>query len=98
MRLIDADALIACLLTADNRRETDWTTHVVYAQPTIEPKRAEWRITSAYPHNVYCSACYKIFAQAHWSVWEDGSLPRDYCPNCGAKMEDKTRNNKRGTN
>ena len=49
-------------------------------------KRGKWEITEAYPHNVYCSVCHKRFAQTHWAVWEDGSLPRAYCPNCGAKM------------
>lgn len=47
----------------------------------------EWQITDAYPHNVYCSECHKKFAQTHWHVWEDGTLPRNYCPHCGAKMK-----------
>ena len=51
-----------------------------------QPKTGEWQITDAYPHNVYCSECHKRFAQTHWSVWEDGSLPRNFCPNCGADM------------
>ena len=56
--------------------------------PSVVPSRAEgeWQITDAYPHNVYCSECHKRFAQTHWAVWEDGSLPRNYCPNCGADM------------
>ena len=52
-----------------------------------EPKKGKWNITDAYPHNVYCSECHIRYAQTHWSVWEDGSLPRNYCPNCGAYME-----------
>lgn len=48
----------------------------------------EWQITECYPHNVYCSRCHKRFAQTHWAVWEDGSLPRNYCPNCGKRMRD----------
>ena len=52
-----------------------------------EQKVGKWQITDAYPHNVYCSECHKRFAQTQWEVWEDGSLPRNYCPNCGAKME-----------
>ena len=52
-------------------------------------KRGKWNITDAYPHNVYCSECYTRFAQTHWAVWEDGSLPRNFCPNCGADMRGK---------
>ena len=51
-----------------------------------ERKKGKWQITDAYPHNVYCSECHKRFAQTHWGVWEDGSLPRNFCPNCGADM------------
>lgn len=49
----------------------------------------EWQITDAFPHNVYCSECHERFAQTHWAVWEDGSLPRNFCPNCGADMRGK---------
>ncbi len=48
-----------------------------------------WQITDAYPHNVYCSECHTKYAQTHWEVWEDGSLPRRYCPCCGAKMDEE---------
>lgn len=54
----------------------------------VEPVRhGRWEITDAYPHTAYCSECHKRYAQTHWSVWEDGSLPREYCPNCGARMD-----------
>lgn len=59
-----------------------------YPAADVAPVRhGRWQITDPYPHNVYCSECHKRFAQTHWAVWEDGSLPRAYCPNCGAKME-----------
>ena len=69
--LMDADAAVSEMPAAD-----------------VAPVRhGWWQITDAYPHNVYCSECHKRFAQTHWAVWEDGSLPREYCPNCGAKMD-----------
>ena len=52
-----------------------------------ELRTGKWQITDAYPHNVYCSKCHTKFAQTHWEVWEDGSLPRRFCPNCGARMQ-----------
>lgn len=55
--------------------------------PSIDHvEHGEWLITEAYPHRAYCSKCYKTYAQTSWVVWEDGTLPRKYCPNCGAKM------------
>ena len=49
-----------------------------------ERKKGRWQITDAYPHNVYCPECHVKFAQTNWAVWEDGSLPRNFCPNCGS--------------
>ena len=65
--------------------------HFLKMLPSAEPerKRGKWQITDAYPHNVYCSECHKRFAQTHWTVWEDGSLPRNFCPNCGADMREE---------
>lgn len=62
----------------------------IFNLPSAQPerKRGRWNITDAYPHNVYCSECYTRFAQTHWAVWEDGSLPRNFCPNCGADMRE----------
>lgn len=56
------------------------------AADVVKVRHAHWCVTDAYPHHVYCSACFITFAQEHWEIWKDGSLPRDYCPNCGAKM------------
>ena len=60
---------------------------IVEEQIAKRQKKGHWHIVDAYPHNVYCSECHARFAQTHWEVWEDGSLPRNYCPNCGAKMD-----------
>lgn len=88
MRLIDADALWMDVIRAMDYCED--ILEIIDIQPTVEERKSgEWQITDAYPHNVYCSVCHKRFAQTHWEVWEDGSLPRKFCPNCGAEMEGK---------
>lgn len=48
---------------------------------------AHWMYTEAYPHRVYCSACYKtLVPNAKWI--EQCNISTNYCPNCGRKMED----------
>lgn len=71
-----------------------WLQASIKMNPEIcaEPVRhGRWEITEAFPHNVYCSECHNRYAQTQWSVWGDGSLPRNYCPNCGAKMDGERR-------
>lgn len=52
------------------------------------PKRGEWKTTDAFPHRVYCSKCFRTYVpNDRWQIWVDNELPRNYCPNCGAKME-----------
>ena len=92
MRLIDADKLKENFNNADAFRlnlELDrYAIKCIDNAPTIDPVRhGRWLYTEAWPHRVYCSSCYKTYAQKQWEVWEDGSLPRAYCPNCGAKMD-----------
>lgn len=63
----------------------------VPAVDAVEVRHGRWLATDAYPHNVYCSECYKIYVQEHWQVWQDkpgdGGIERDYCPHCGARMD-----------
>ena len=93
MGLIDKDALKAKaerIIGIDGSSEA-WRilSEIDHAEEIdAEPVRhGHWQITEAYPHNVYCSECHTKFAQTHWTVWEDGSLPRHYCPHCGARMD-----------
>lgn len=74
-------------IQCDEMRLRDFGYLMKQAADVAPVRSGHWQITDAYPHNVYCSECHKRFAQTHWAVWEDGSLPRDYCPNCGAKMD-----------
>ena len=77
-----------CQLTTDPEHAVAGGATILIDNLDLEPKRPEgpWVITEAYPHNVYCSNCHKKFAQTQWSVWEDGSLSRNFCSNCGARM------------
>ena len=45
----------------------------------------ELKIAKDYADSVHFGD--KTFAQQHWEVWKDGTLPRNFCPNCGAKMK-----------
>jgi len=86
MKLIDPIRLKQSLAVSAILEDKKTIEQIIDEQPTIERKTGRWQITDAYPHNVYCSECHKKYAQTHWAVWEDGSLPRNYCPNCGADM------------
>lgn len=94
MRTIDADALKKIFDADEEGKKISYNIFIVNdkidSAPTIEERKTgKWQITKAYPHVVYCSECYKRFAQTNWSAWNDEEhpLPRSYCPNCGAKME-----------
>lgn len=60
-------------------------------QPTVDAvpvRHGEWLRTEAFPHRIYCSVCYKTYVpNDRWQIWEDDELPKNYCPNCGAKMD-----------
>ena len=69
---------------------TPWIVETLKDLPSADAapiRHGHWQITDAYPHNVYCSECHTKYAQTHWAVWDDGSLPRRFCPNCGARMD-----------
>jgi translation initiation factor 2 gamma subunit (eIF-2gamma) len=93
MRLIDADRLKAeimgwCVVTDDlfgmgKYHEREIVLQAIEESPTIDAVpvvRGEWEIAIGYDPNkkVQCQNCYKTACE-----------PTSYCPNCGAKMEDK---------
>lgn len=49
-----------------------------------------WRRGKSYPHNIYCSNCYRTYVpNDELEMWKDWTrLPRKYCPECGAQMDE----------
>ena len=83
------EELIKALAYDRNQYNKGYSDGYEVARKTYEKPQGEWLIGQCHPHNVYCSNCFKTYAQAGWEVWKDGSLARDYCPNCGADMTGK---------
>lgn len=101
-RYIDADSALAFPLANGKYDRKNANKHFIYGcetykeyleqLPTISPDEArgvgKWEKTDAFPHRVYCSNCFKtIVPNEEYAFWCEGIMPRNYCPNCGAKME-----------
>ena len=56
-------------------------------------KHGHWRRGKSYPHNIYCSNCYRTYVpNDELEMWKDQTrLPRKYCPECGALMDEVTK-------
>lgn len=73
----------------EDYRSMEQTVHkLTQAIAEAEPvKHGRWLRTDAYPHRIYCSECYATFIRNdEFPHLED--IPHNYCPNCGAKMDD----------
>ena len=84
MRQIDADALkewideyVSVFKKSDNKDIKGYIEH----QPTIEPKRGEWK---NYKDEHYCTNCGEVVI----GDWYDEDDWYDFCPNCGADMRE----------
>lgn len=83
----ESDKLIRnCMALVQNAIDGEYHDMEKVDVSEIERPHGEWLITDSYPHRVYCNKCFKTYAQEKWEVWKDGSLPRKFCPNCGADM------------
>ena len=65
------------------------------AQSTVDAvpvKHGHWIRGKAYPHHIFCSNCYRTYVpNDETEMWKDQTrLPRNYCPECGAKMDEVT--------
>ena len=82
MRLIDAEELGFRIL--EETSDTDETANKIYGlvinAPTIEPKRGRWITHGVAKGSEMCDQC--GFVQLRHRV-------NNYCPYCGAKMEDE---------
>lgn len=87
MRLIDADAIPE--VSWDPSEERAFR-EIIEGMPTIdaEPvRRGKWKVTpyTDYDDTYECSAC------GQWWMFVEGTPKENdanYCPNCGAKMEE----------
>ena len=82
MRLIDADALIKFLGVVEDWRD-EAINKIISNYPTVVAAPVvcgKWEVAIGYDPNkkAQCQNCYKMAYE-----------PTPYCPNCGAKMEDK---------
>lgn len=55
---------------------------------------ANWKVSNTYPHNVYCDRCYKTFVNNREWLDEGHIQFAEYCPHCGAKMNNPLIDNK----
>lgn len=96
MRLIDADALLDKTWDADTRAGY---VNVVDAgdileAPTVDAvptRHGHWAsLTDCSNAGVYCSVCNKkVYKEDYAPCNKKNKLRSNYCPNCGAKMDEK---------
>lgn len=81
MRLVDADMVIKTIPTEEiNARMAIATAPTIEAEPI---KHGQWVFTPT-TGRYRCSACEKEDKIIPW-----GRPPFDYCPHCGAKMDER---------
>ena len=75
------DALVKETEAEDAYGYTDITNivHVISNLPSADRPRGYWKHNTTYKSLVFCSECD--------TPYEVGMTPRNFCPNCGAKMD-----------
>lgn len=82
-RLIDADELIYGLKTEFGQFAMKYILAFIKAQPTVDPvKHGHWIFVEDMVSYIKCSEC------GLHTQWLNTKRP-NYCPNCGAKMDEK---------
>ena len=93
-RLINADTLP---ISSGWIEQGNQKVHITFAYeydiqniPTVDAipvVHGHWRRGKSYPHNIYCFRTY--VPNEEIEMWKDWTrLPRKYCPECGAKMDE----------
>jgi hypothetical protein len=91
-----ADAIAAIIMCEAHEKGSEGynigllkATSVVDLVPTADVKpvvHGKWRRIDAYPHRLYCSACFRSYLPND-EILQMYRIPMNYCPNCGAKMD-----------
>ena len=87
--LCDACGNAACpkgLIPQCSYYEKMQSIHAADVRPVV---RGRWNRTDAYPHRLYCSACYKTYLKND-ELLERWEFPLNFCPNCGADMREES--------
>jgi len=88
MRLIDAEQMEKHIMESKvfNQYFKELVQSLIWGENTVDVvpvMRGEW-IENPTKDSVLCSYCH-----ADWNLFDNDTYRFCYCPNCGAKMEDK---------
>lgn len=88
MRLIDADALKEQINIMQSLGASIPIMHMIENAPTMEPKHGHWTDNGHIGRRRWCSVCGGIAFEEYDDCGLAEVTETDYCPNCGAKMDE----------
>lgn len=90
LRLLDDMSCVGLTRTL-TEQAVEFKRYIIKQLKNSAPVKGEWLRGDAYPHHIYCSKCFKTYIpNDEWDMWkfnDNLSLPRNFCPNCGAPMK-----------
>ena len=85
-RLIDADALMEIYARYEFTSDMGDAMEILANFPTVDAvpiRHGKWMPLNRYDGKVFCPDCKKVFD------WDTEAQYYDYCPKCGAKMDER---------